>query len=387
MKIALISPNTQHLEQLTHMLRDAGHQATPFEGGKSRVREVAEQERPEIMLVDGICRDLGELGQVEQLTALDPRLDIVLMCSDHTPEFLLQAMRAGVREVLPSPPTSETLLASVERLASKRQREKTLATGRLLAFLACKGGSGATFLATNLGWELSERHKVLLLDLNMQFGDALAYVHDGKATRSIADLARDIRRLDVDLLAASTVKLSAGYSLLPAPENLSDAADIRPDVVGPLLDVACANYDFVIVDLPRNLDAAGIATLDRAWRVYPVLQASLPDLRHAARLLAAFGTLGYSGEKVEFILNRFQKNQDIGLADIRRTLGEARIQTVPNEWADVHASIATGSPVRRMAGGSAVAHQLHEMAKALTPAPPQAAPDQRSLFNKLFRRA
>ncbi len=383
MKIALISPSPAHLTDMVQVLKDASHTVMAFEGGKSRLREVAQAHHPDLVFVDGICRDISELTQVQQTTAEDPSLSVVLLCSSHTPDFLLEAMRSGVREVLPSPPTSESLLAAVERLGGKRRAGTEKADARVLAFMGCKGGSGATFLATNLGWELAETNRVLLVDLNLQFGDALAFLHDGKARSSIADLAREIRRLDAALLTSSTVKLGTNYHLLPSPEDLHEAADVRPEMVSTILGVAASHYDFILLDLPRNLDALGIAALDRAWRIYPVLQANLPDIRHASRLLTAFRSLGYADDKIEFILNRYQKNEEIGLAEFKRSIGALKVQTVPNDWHDVNSSIATGLPVMRSARGSGVARHLVELAHSLSPRPEA----QRGLLDKLFRKA
>jgi pilus assembly protein CpaE len=77
-----------------------------------------------------------------------------------------------------------------------------------MALLPCKGGSGATFLTTNLGWMLARKHSVLLIDLNLQFGDTLAYLHEAKPASTLADVARDIHRLDASFLTASTVKIT-----------------------------------------------------------------------------------------------------------------------------------------------------------------------------------
>ncbi|MEZ5610216.1 MAG: AAA family ATPase [Rhodocyclaceae bacterium] len=54
--------------------------------------------------------------------------------------------------------------------------------------MSCKGGSGASFLATNLGYALAERSgkRVLLIDLNLQFGDAVLYVSDHRPNISLA---------------------------------------------------------------------------------------------------------------------------------------------------------------------------------------------------------
>jgi pilus assembly protein CpaE len=383
MKIAVISPNPQHLQDIGRVLGAGTHQARLFDGGKSRMREVADLERPDLILVDGICHDPHELAHVEQLTAQHPDTAVVLLCSSHAPEFLLQAMRAGVREVLPSPVPAQALQAAVDRVAAKLKGHAPR-RGKLLAFMACKGGSGATFLATNLGHHLGESSSVLLVDLNLQFGDALAFVHDGRPASTIADVGRDIARLDASLLAASTVKLSARYSLLPAPDDLSRAADVRPEHVGAILELALSQHDFVLVDLPRFLDPIAIAALDRAWRIYPVLQAALPDLRNATRLLQAFRSLGYPEDRCELIVNRFEKTSEIGLDEIQRSLGARRITTVPNAWREVHASITQGDPIANKARASSVTKQLEELARSLLP---RAEESQRGLLGRLFRRA
>ena len=57
---------------------------------------------------------------------------------------LAEAMRVGVREVLPARPSKEALLQAVGRLRQTRELQSRHA-GQILAFISCKGGSGATF--------------------------------------------------------------------------------------------------------------------------------------------------------------------------------------------------------------------------------------------------
>lgn len=382
MKIAVISPNPHHLQEIASLLEGAGHQALAFDGGKSRMREIAETERPDLMLVDGICRDPQELAQVEHVTSHHPGTAVLLLCSSHTPDFLLGAMRAGVREVLPSPAPKEPLIQAVDRVASKL-KAAPLRRGRVLAFVGCKGGSGATFLATNLGWQLAQSSTVLMIDLNLQFGDALSLVHDGRPLATLADVARDIGRLDASLLSASTVKPHPNFSLLPAPEDLALAAEVRADHVSAILALAVANYDFVVLDLPRSLDAVTIGALDRCARIFAVMQAALPDLRNATRLVKAFRSLGYADERVEIILNRHEKTSAIGLAHIQDAIGPLTLHTVGNAWKDVAASINHGEPLAKSTRGSGVMKQVAELARQLQP--PQE--DTRGLLGRLFRRA
>jgi pilus assembly protein CpaE len=385
MKIAVISPSRSHLDEVGRLLEAKGHTTCLYEGGKSRMRDIAEREEPELMLVDGMCCDTAELAQVEYVTTHHPALAVILLCSTHTPEFLINSMRAGVREVLPSPVTAPALEAAVGRVAAKLVGLTARKIGKILAFMPCKGGAGATFLATNLGWQLAESKSVLLIDLNLQFGDALSFVHDGKAASTLADVAKDISRLDASLLAAATVKVGPNYSILPAPEDLAHAMEVKPEHIDAILSLAMTQYDFVVLDVPRSLDTIAIKALDRAWRIFPVLQAGLPDLRNVGKLLEAFKSLGYPQDKTELIINRFDKANDIGLDQVQRSLGSVRLNTVPNSYREVNASINHGDPLIKTARGNAVSRNLVDFADALSPR----AEENRTggLLGRLFKRA
>lgn len=348
------------------------------------MREIAEREQPDLMLVDGMCCDTAELSQVEYVTTQHPALVVILLCSTNTPEFLINSMRAGVREVLPSPVTAPALEAAVGRVGAKLAGAPARKSGKILAFMPCKGGAGATFLATNLGWELAETKSVLLIDLNLQFGDALSFVHDGKAPSTLADVAENISRLDASLLAASTVKVAANFSILAAPEDLAHSMEVKPEHIDAILTLAATQYDFVLLDIPRSLDTMAIRALDRAWRIFPVLQSGLPDLRNAGKLLEAFKSLGYPPDKTELIINRFDKSSDIGLDQVQRSLGNVRLNTVPNSYREVNDSINHGEPLIRKARGNTVARHLADFAQELSPRPDEA---RGGLLGRLFRKA
>lgn len=384
MKIAVISPSRNHLDEVAGVLQAKGHAMCLFEGGKTRMREIAEREQPDLMLVDGMCCDVAELAQVEWVTSHYPTLAVILMCSTHTPEFLINSMRAGVREVLPSDATGPALEAAVARVASKLVGTKVRDKGKILAFLPCKGGAGATFLATNLGWHLAESKSVLLIDLNLQFGDALAFVHDGVATSTLADVAKNVSRLDASLLSASTVKVTPNYHILAAPEDLAHAMEVKPEHIDSILGLAVTQYDFVLLDVPRSLDTIAIKALDRAYRIFPVLQSGLPEIRNAGKLLDAFKSLGYTAEKSELIVNRYEKINEIGLDQIQRTLGNVRLITVPNSYREVNASINHGDPLMRTARANPVARNLADLAATLNPRPEEA---RGGLLGRLFKRA
>lgn len=383
MKIAFISPNKSHLQEISRVLEAKSHTVVLIDGGKSKMRVVAEQEQPDLMLVDGMCCDPNELDQVEYVTTHYPNTAVILLCATNTPEFLINSMRAGVREVLPSPVSSSALEAAVSRIAAKRTGIPSKPLGKILAFMPCKGGSGATFLATNLGYQLAESKSVLLIDLNLQFGDALSFVHDDNAASTLADVAHDISRLDASFLAASAVKITPNYSILAAPEEPSQAMEIKPEHIDAILNLAIDQYDFILLDVGRSLDTFSIKALDRADRIFLILQAGLPYIRNANKLLSVFKSLSYPNEKIELIINRFEKSGAIGIDDIRRSMRVINLHTVPNSYKEVNASINHGDPLLETARSNPVSRNLAELALLLSPKPGQS----RGLFDRFFKRA
>jgi pilus assembly protein CpaE len=386
LKIAVISPNSAHLEDIGRYLQtpNGSRSIALHEGGMSKVRVVADQQRPHLIILDSMCRDLEGIPVLEYVNAQHPHTVIVMLCANHTPDFLIHAMRAGVREVLKSPVTKEVLLGAVERIEQRlglaaRPRDP----GMIAAFIPCKGGSGATFIATNLGYQLAaENKKVLLIDLNLQFGDAVLFVHDNKPATNLGDVARNIQRLDASFLAGNLVKISPNYGVLAAPEDPGQAIEIKPEHIDVLLNVAVNHYDFVILDSGRVLDAVTIKALDRANYVFPVMQLTLPFVRDANRMISAFRTLGYSKEKIRLLVNRLEKSSELKLSDVERSLGLSAFQTLPNSYDAVAAAVNHGRPIASFARTNPVAKGLQELAQSLIPPAAEAT----GLLGKLLRR-
>ena len=370
MKIVVISPSSQSLQEISTMLErgNPSRVLARHEGGISKLRTVAEQERPDVIIVEGLCHDPGELAPIEFVTNSYPQMIVIMLCSQQTPAFLINALRVGVREVLPSPASKDALEAAVTRAESKLGLRSAQRSGRVLAFVPCKGGSGSTFLATNLGHQLgAEGKRVLLIDLNLQFGEAVLTVHDRKATSDIAEVARNLSRLDASFLSASTVQVTANYEILAAPDDPAQSLQIKPEHLDAILNLAVNQYDFIILDVSKNLDDLTIKALDRAHNIFLVVQTMLPYIRNANRMMTVFRSLGYPQDKVELLVNRFWKNGEIGLDDLRASLGINKMRTIPNGYKEVAKAINQGVPLATVSKSSLVLKAIGELAQSLLP--------------------
>lgn len=318
---------------------------------------------PDVAVVE--VTSAQDFDRVQAIAQDLPDLDWVLVGLQPDADALLALMRAGVREVLPGEPDGVSLAQAVERLARKRGgAARPVRRAKVLCFMSCKGGSGATFLAANLAEALSDggARKVALLDFNLQFGDALLFISSQRAPSHVAEVAANSDRLDGELLRASMLEVSPGLHVLPAPEDPALAAEVGAEHVRAILQTAQADFDYVVVDIGRTLSAVALQALDMADQVYAVLQLTLPFIRDGKRLREVFTSLDYPPTKISWVVNRFEKGGQLTLDDLKKSLKTQQLITVPNHYAVVADSVNQGVPVAKVAPRSPVTQALAEMA-------------------------
>ena len=149
-------------------------------------------------------------------------------------------------------------------------------------------------------------------------------------------------------------------------------------------ETARPQYDLVIFDIGQSISNVSIAALDQSEYIFPVLQLSLPYLRGGRKLLEIFRSLGYRGDKVRVLVNRYEKKGPVGLSELEKALGLRVASVIPEDEASVSASINQGVPILRLARSSGVAKGLSELVRSLSP--PPAAERSNSILQKFFSR-
>lgn len=387
LRITVVSTNKKHLDEIVRALQGAAGAATvsAIEGKLQQLGTFVNQPVPDVLIVDSACEGRSDVEPLERLGQVYPNMAFIVLCEHQSADFLIQAMRAGVREVLPSPVNADALKAALERIRHKLGFAPTR-KGKILAFISCKGGSGATFLAANLAYSLASQgnKKVALFDFNLQFGDALLFLSDQKPSTTLSEVARGIHRLDPAFLASSMVNVKPNLSVLAAPEDPAHGMEVKPDHIDTLLKMARQQYDFIVLDVGRNLDAQTIKALDHADMIFAVLQVTLPFIRDGKRLLDVFRTLDYPKNKVNLVVNRYQKGGDIGLGDLEQSLGCKVFCTIPNHYEAAAASVNQGVPIAKLARSSPVTKALSEWSELLASEPEQ---ENGSWISRVFKRA
>ena len=340
MKIKVVSASATRAEQVAQLIRETGGalDISTVTGTVKTLPPFINGSRPSLLVVDGA--DAGELEAIGVLAHVHPELETIVISPEQSPAFLLRAMQMGVREVLPPALNATALQAAVRRVAHKRAPAPAAAQGE---------------------------RKVALIDLDLQFGNALLLLSDQRAVNDVAEVARSIGRLDADLLRASMVHVSGNLSVLAAPEDLSQALEVKAAHVEAIIKQARQVFDYVVLDVGRSMDTVSLKALDLATHVFPVLQLSLPQIRDARRLRALFRSLEYAPEKIHWVVNRHQKGGEIDLEAMEQTLDVKGLTTIPNHFKGVNASVNQGIPIDRLAPGNPVARALADLAKKVAP--------------------
>ena len=339
---------------------------------------------PALVIVDAHDFEPSDADMLERLSKHYPDASFMLLTREHQQDLLIRAMRAGVREVLQLPLNHRAFHEAIDRIAAS-VGVTSIREGKVLAFISCKGGSGATFISTNFGYALATLadKKVLLIDLHGQFGDATLYVSDQRPAMTLSDVCSQIARIDGPFLESCLVHVTGGFGVLAAADDPAHKVELKAEHMDAILRVARKHYDYILLDVGRQIDAISLRALDSADAIHPVLQLGLPDIRDGRRLLDIFRSLGYPVDQTRLIVNRYEKGGKLRLQDLQSALGADIMHTVPNDYLAVTDSVNQGVPVLRMSRSAPVSRSLSELVEAVTS---HRLPENKGLFDRLFGR-
>lgn len=309
--------------------------------------------RSDILILDStLAQEQADLQAIEAATFAKPQLYVILITDNSDKQLLFSAMRAGVREVVTLPLTGSVLADALQRCAAHQaklqaQLNKGAAQGKVAAFVACKGGCGASFVATNLAYLMASEFgkNCALLDLDLQYGDASFYLGAGVSKNNIADLTHQIERLDAQLLLSCMHQVAPRLSLLAAPQDIETALSITAKQLEKVLQLARQKHEVVVLDMHRAMDAVTIQALDMADVLYLVMDNTMPAVRDAKRQVKLFRTLGYADSKLRVLVNRYDSHGFVDLKSIEEAVGLPVVHTLPQQWAAVSESISLGQPL------------------------------------------
>jgi pilus assembly protein CpaE len=309
----------------------------------------------------------GEIAAIREHT----RAPIVVLSSGTGTGILEEALDADVSDVLLLPQLVENVVFTVKKASHAKRAVPGLTRqqlGRVVTVFSPKGGTGKTVTATNLAAALAKQgRKTLLLDLDLQFGDA-AIVMGIEPEKTIFDLVVAPGELDVEKLAGYITKHACGLDVLPAPLRPEDAELVTESKITRLLEVAREQYEVIVVDTSPFFHGPMLATLDRTDELLVVCGLDVPTLKNVRLALQTLEMLSYPTSRIRFVLNRANTKVGLSKREVESALKVTIDVEVPSDRG-VPISVNQGSPAVLSDPGCEFAKAITALAKSVVQQP------------------
>lgn len=239
---------------------------------------------PPLIIVECLQDPQTLLHQVDRLAEVcDAGTKVVVIGATNDIILFRELMKRGVSEYLVAPIQPLSLIAAIGGLFTDPAQPFV---GRSIAFVGARGGAGASSVAHNTAYAMSERigANTVIVDYDLPFGTAgLDFNQD--PLNGVADALGQPDRLDAVLLDRMMVRCTDKLSLFAAPATLDTDWDISPEAFEEVTAQIRGTAPFVVLDLPHIWTGWMRKTLIAADEVVVVATPDLASLRNAKNMI------------------------------------------------------------------------------------------------------
>src|SRR5882724_12324051 len=254
LSVAIASSDPIACSSLRHMLLQTGLIREIRDWASAKAVELRHsQDVPDAVFLDLNGTAQSDFAFAQQLAKLRPSVHIVA-CSarkETNPDFLLQAMRSGVRDFLQKPYDRIELSSLMARVSGEHSRvmPRRSVTGKLLVILGTKGGVGTSTVSVNLAVQLAKipGKSTVLLDFSRPMGDVAGFL-DLQPSFQLSDAVENFKRLDPTLLSGLLTQHKSGLKVLAGAARLQDWQHASNSAIERLVEIAQQSFDFVVMD-------------------------------------------------------------------------------------------------------------------------------------------
>jgi pilus assembly protein CpaE len=354
------------------------------EGGKLEARDAT------VVIVDLDAQHQDELVALQRLANRlggAPPLVVVTQAFDQMVARKLLQIR--IADFLVKPVAAIDLVRSCARAAKGSAGGETI-EAQIYTFLPAAGGVGVTTLAIQTALSLlggkGNAASVCLIDLDFQHGTCIDYL-DLEPRLDLSEIEPRPERLDRHLLEVMLSHHNSGLAVIAAPNRPAEMRSFDPLVVTRLLDLVSANFDYVVIDMPRTWFSWTDNVLQGSNKLFIVSEMTVPGLRLAKQLLSAIRERLGESSNPQVLVNRFEQRMfqpGLRRADIEKALGSAFGGAIPNNYRIVREAIDRGIPLEEVKPGNNVSVAMKKLIlpqTALKAAKKEKAPaESRSFF-------
>jgi len=274
---------------------------------------------PETLVIDlsGSADPIADIDALAQVCLADTR--VIAIGNVNDVQLYRHLMDMGVQDYLLKPVSLADLSAAINRVdeAKTATPDDADKQGRLIAVIGARGGVGASMVAANIAWMAAHEQgqRVALIDLDLYFG-TLALALDMEPGMGFREALENPSRIDGLFIERAMVRESENLYILAAEEGLENSFSFDPDALDRLLETLRADFDCVIIDLPRFAARSQISTLIPPASVVVVSDPTLAGMRDTQRLTKLVRTVT-PGSELSIVVNRVAsaKNGELTIKD------------------------------------------------------------------------
>ncbi|MCM8710238.1 response regulator [Clostridium sp. SYSU_GA19001] len=309
--------------------------------------------KPDVVLMDINMPVLNGLEATERITDEYPSVIVIIMSVQAENEYLKKAMFHGAKEYIIKPfnydSLTQTIKVTYDKYKDRQIRalgsREEIREGKVIAFFSSKGGVGKSVLALNSGlvYSKEKNKKVLLLDMDLQFGDISMLVNEYNE-KTILD-AIDEGQLDsYESVMPCLYKYNENLDILFAPGKPEAAEYITKNSVEKLMNLFKKKYDYILIDTGVNFSDITLYVLDYAEKIVFVSNMDIVSLKNTKLGLRVMQSLGYDKNKVKLVINRYKTDYGISRKDVEEVFKDGIFAVIPEEEKTVLVSINKGEP-------------------------------------------
>ncbi len=311
---------------------------------------------PDVIIVDTTGREL-DAGLFMQAISMNPESPCTIFALHNEMDISIfkDMIRQGAKEFIHYPTDRDALelalrkhLAFLSRVTSGQKNASQSAgnstppvtAGKVISVFGAKGGVGSSTVAINLAHELHSLNNapVVFVDLDQVFCNTAVMLNQ-KPDYSLGDIAdNNPKEVDEALLAKIILKHDSGLHFVVGSKSVLDDNDmISAELLEITLDYLCAQYEYVIVDLPSHvLDPYHQYLVERSVDVVLVSCPDIPSL-YRTRQYLDLAQKYLDMRKVKMVLNRYNMKAAYRMSnqDVEQEFHYEIFARIPNEW-DLH---------------------------------------------------
>lgn len=335
-------------------------------GIHAAVSYYAEQMTPNLLIVETMQSGDGALSELDALAEVcDPLTKVIVIGHTNDINFYRDLLHRGASEYLITPVAP---LRLIEVIADLYASPDTQPVGRMIAFVGARGGAGASTMAHNIAWTVSEEFHIgtTLIDFDLPFGTvALDYNED--TGQGILDALEAPERIDDVLLERLVVRHGEFLSILTAPAILERGLDFEPDAYSAVIDVARRAMPCIIADVPNAWTAQTQTILSAADDIVIVATPDLTALRNAKNLVEYLRNTRANDPPPKLLLNQLNmpRRPQILEKDFIETIGYAPFASVGFDAAAFGLAANNGQPLAHIGNAAAAQADVRKAAAIL----------------------